>query len=78
MTDEITRKFCDLTLSRATELMHEEGASVPLILDRLLTYSAAQSCVVDADGAANMFRHIADQIEAGKFAHLEGKTRQVH
>lgn len=85
MTDDTTteaqRKFCDLTLSRATELMHEEGgASVQMILDRLLTYSAAQSCVIDPDGAARMFRHIADQIEAGKFAHLEGKTdrRQKH
>jgi hypothetical protein len=76
MTDETTRKFCDLTVTRAAELMHEQGASVPMILDRMLTYSAAQASVMDADGAARMFRHVADQIEAGKFANL-GATPQA-
>lgn len=82
MTDDTTtetrRKFCDVTLSRATELMQEEGASIEMILDRLLTYSAAQSCVIDPAGAARMFRHIADQIDAGKFDHLEGQKQEIH
>lgn len=70
---EAQRKFCDLTITRAAELMAEEGASVPLILDRLLTFSAAQACVIDGQDAARVFRSIADEIESGTFAHLEGK-----
>ena len=78
-TTEAQRKFCDLTLSRATELMHEEGgAPVPMILDRLLTYSAAQASAIDPDGAADLFRHIAAQIEAGKFAHVTKKQPRAH
>lgn len=74
MTDQMTaqRKFCDLTITRAAELMAEQGASVPMILDRLLTFSAAQACSMDgAFNSAAMFRQIADLIEDGIFAHLE-------
>jgi hypothetical protein len=79
MTTEIEttrRKFCDVTITRAAELMIENGADVPMILDRLLTYATAQACSIDgAFNTAKMFRHIADQIDAGTFAHLEPASK---
>lgn len=72
---EITRTLCDEIIGRAAHLMvTEAGADISTTLDRLLTYSAAQVVAIDGgDKAAALFRHIADQIEAGAFAHLEGK-----
>lgn len=70
-----TRILCDEIVDRAARLMvTEAGADISTALDRMLTYSAAQ--VVSIDGSvkgAALFRHIADQIDAGAFAHLEGK-----
>ncbi len=65
-------KACDLIVHRSAELMLEQGASVGMVLDRLLTFSAGQACKCDgAFNAAKAFRSIADQIEAGVFAHVE-------
>lgn len=67
-----TRAKCDLITHRAAELMIEEGAGVGMMLDRLLTFSAAQTSKIEgAFKAATVFRGIADQIEAGAFAHVE-------
>lgn len=67
-----TRKACDLIVHRSAELMLEQGASIGMVLDRLLTFSAGQACKIDgAFHAAQAFRQVADQIEGGVFAHIE-------
>tara|TARA_R110000823_G_scaffold42562_2_gene111400 strand:+ start:356 stop:604 length:249 start_codon:yes stop_codon:yes gene_type:complete len=74
MTDEEkrTRKACDLIVHRSAKQMLGKGASIGMVLDRLLTFSAGQACKTDgAFYAAQAFRSIADQIEGGVFAHLE-------
>lgn len=77
-TDEDHRKFCDLIQHRAAELMQESGAPLAMILDRVLTFGAAQACVIDQEGAARTFRHVAEQIEAGAFAHLTDARRGMN
>jgi hypothetical protein len=66
---------CDQIITGAARLMvHEVGASVPDMVDRLLTYAAAQSCKTDgAASTAAAFRTMADRIESGAFAALEPK-----
>tara|TARA_R110002020_G_scaffold198829_2_gene400019 strand:+ start:616 stop:861 length:246 start_codon:yes stop_codon:yes gene_type:complete len=81
MTDQDTetQRKCDLITHRAAEMMIEQGASLGMALDRMLTFSAAQAC--KADGAfhtAAVFRSIAEQIEIGKFAHVEPKGHGGH
>ncbi len=72
MTNKGTITACDHLVHECAAKMLEEGASLGMTLDRLLTFSAAQACKVDgAFNAAAAFRHIADQIDNGIFAHLE-------
>lgn len=70
------RPACDLILSRAVEMMQGEvGAEVGMIIDRLLTFSAAQAVLNDGtERAAAVFRMIADKIEGGA---LDSVIRQV-
>jgi hypothetical protein len=72
-TIETQRKaFCDLTVERASTLMLESGAEIPMIVDRLITYGVAQ--VVAAygkDEAITMLRGALDAIERGVFDKLE-------
>jgi hypothetical protein len=70
--NKTTIQACDQIIHRSAELMLEQGASMGMMLDRLLTFSAGQACKVDgAFHTAQAFRSIADQIEGGVFAHLE-------
>jgi len=66
------RAMCDLILSRAAEMMAGEvGAPVELIMDRLVTYVAAQTVsTFGRDQAINMLRFAAGRIEAGAFDNL--------
>ena len=75
-----TRALCDEIVARAAHMMVTEAqADISTALDRLLTYSAAQVVSIDGSAkAAALFRHIADQIEAGAFAHLEGKPGKLN
>lgn len=67
-----TRKDCDQLIYMSAQAMMEHGASLSMVLDRFLTFSAGQACLCDgAFNAAAAFRQIADKIEAGTFAHLE-------
>ena len=77
MTDKQTQAKCDRIVAKSARTMVEVGASVPMVLDRMLTYATAQACSIGGSvEAAKMFRHIAAQIEAGVFAHVEpGKGR---
>lgn len=75
MHDEIktAQITCDGITYRAAKMMIEEaGASVEMVVDRLLTFAAAQA--VSMDGSANtaqVFRDLADRIDAGCFASIE-------
>lgn len=71
---EAARRLCDLIVERAaTMAMQVPGATLPMILDRFLSFAAAQA--VAADGVirtAEHFRDFADRIDHDSvFAHLE-------
>ncbi|WP_299837500.1 hypothetical protein [uncultured Jannaschia sp.] len=73
-THEETKSLCDTIVTQAAMAMQENGASVELILDRLLTYSAAQAYFdTGPEYTAALFRSIADNIEGGAFSHLDKK-----
>ncbi|WP_252911680.1 hypothetical protein [Aliihoeflea aestuarii] len=75
--EERRRATCDLILTRAAQLMVDEAeAPVGMVLDRLLTYAAAQACTIDGSPTtARNFRLLADRIEAGIFHSLTGEDR---
>lgn len=64
---EEVKRQCDQIIYRAARLMVEgNGASVPLMLDRLLSFAAAQATATDGKRrAAEAFREMACRIEAG-------------
>ena len=66
-TDEGRKALCDQLIKGAVRMMIDDaGAPVPLILDRLLTFAAAQSCAADGkEKTAAAFRELAARIEAG-------------
>ncbi len=69
------RDACDEIITGAARIIvHEVGITVPQMVDRMLTFAAAQSCATDGRSAASAtFRAIADQIDAGIFARVEPK-----
>ena len=70
---EIAR-VCDKLTATAAAEMKAHGASVPLILDRLLTYCAATDVMVAGSRqAARTFRAVASDIEARTMAAFEGE-----
>lgn len=80
MSDFIS-KSCDALLSEACETMQKEmGAEVELILDRLLTYAAAQMVLTSGKAeAAKAFRQCAKMVQSGIFDHIKaGETLHKH
>lgn len=75
-----SRALCDEIVARAAYLMLTEAdADISMALDRMLTYCAAQAVSMDGNKTtAALFRNIAEQIEAGVFAHLEGKPGKLN
>ena len=74
VVEEAGRKdACDKLITGAARIMvHEIGAPVDEMLDRLLTYVAAQACASHgSEAAAATFRIMADRIEGGLFGALE-------
>lgn len=69
------RAFCDLVVERAAHVMQNEGhAPVPMIIDRLITYSVAQACASDGSAAtAAMLRAVAAKVEGGLFHSITGE-----
>ncbi|NSL22882.1 hypothetical protein [Agrobacterium tumefaciens] len=69
------RHACDEIITGAARIIiHEVGVTVPQMVDRMLTFAAAQSCATDGRSAASAaFRAIADQIDNGIFAAVEPK-----
>ncbi|MGC9445993.1 hypothetical protein [Cereibacter johrii] len=70
---EAMRECVDLIVQRmASMLTGSLRAPLPMVLDRVVTWAAAQAVSVNgATRTAEGFRQLADQIERGAFAHLE-------
>jgi len=72
---ELEKKKSALTdelLYSTAKNLTENGIELPMLLDRILTFGAAQavaSCGVST--SAEIFRSIAKQIEAGAFMHID-------
>jgi uncharacterized protein with PIN domain len=80
MTDFIS-KSCDALIAEACETIQREmGADVELILDRLLTYAAAQMVMTTSKAeAAAAFRQCAKTVQSGLFDHIKsGQTLRKH
>ena len=77
--DERRKALCDEIQHRAAKMMVEEvGVSIPMMLDRVLTFAGAQACTLDGSPkTAAAFRQFADKIDAGLFHSItgEGKPR---
>lgn len=73
------KEACDLIVVRAVELMVLRlGTPMPMMLDRILSYAAAQTCSIDGKpAAARMFRSLADNIEAGRFDTYPGEGQHT-
>ena len=73
--DDDLKALCDETVELAVERMHHAGAPAPMILDRLLTYAAAQACTRNgSEFTAEVFREIADKIKGGIFRRIAGEA----
>lgn len=66
---------CEDIITGAARLMvHEIGVTVPEMVNRMLTFSAAQICKNFGRTAASAtFRQIADQIDSGALEAVEPK-----
>lgn len=75
MSKEIAA-FCDGITHRAATIMIEEGgASLEMVIDRLLTFAAAQAVSIDGSkNTAVAFRQLADRIDEGVFARVEARV----
>ena len=75
MSKEIAA-FCDGITHRAATMMIEEGgASLEMVIDRLLTFAAAQAVSIDgSEQTAKVFRQLADRIQQGAFARIEANV----
>lgn len=69
---KVDQVLCDQTIHQGAKDMAQAGIPIEMILDRLLTFAAAQACRSEgARRAATAFRSIADEIDAGKFTQGE-------
>lgn len=70
---------CDTILDRAVVMMADElQAPVNVIIDRLVTWAAAQSCVsCGRQHTAGQFRDFAEKIDGGMFDGLTGENRMA-
>lgn len=75
MNDAQKAIFCDMIVTKAAEAMIEvSGANVSMIIDRLLTFAAAQAVSIEGSkNTAQTFRQLADRIDAGMFAKFDPK-----
>ena len=73
--EERMKAACDLVVSRAAHMMADEvKAPLGMIIDRMLTYAAAQACSNDGSPHTAMaFRTFAGRIEAGLFHSITGE-----
>lgn len=75
--DEATKIACDTIIERAAVMMVAEvGASIPMMIDRMLTYAAAQAATMEGSTTtAEHFRRFADEIEGGLFWSITGEDK---
>lgn len=73
--EERKKAFCDEVIHRAGKLMIEDaGASMGMMIDRLITFAAAHACTIDGSpNTAAMFREVASKIDAGLFHSVTGE-----
>lgn len=73
----VAQATCDKLIEITTETMVKEaGAPVEMVIDRLVTYAAAQIASWEgSDRAAAVFRDVADKIDAGLFHKITGEDR---
>lgn len=73
MNDDQKRECCDTLLENAAiGMVNTAGASVSMIIDRFLTYAAAQAVSIDGSkNTAQTFRQLADRIDAGMLAKFD-------
>ena len=73
-TTEDVQAACDEAVTAAAHVMLHAGAPVGMILDRLLTYAAAQACALDGSPTtAKNFRTFAEKIDGGLFHTVTGE-----
>ncbi|MBL0375215.1 hypothetical protein JJB09_24675 [Rhizobium sp. KVB221] len=74
--DEARKAVCDSILGHATDLMMTDaGASLEMVIDRVMTFVAAQIASLEGSPrAAQVFREVADKIEAGLFHRITGEN----
>tara|TARA_R100000935_G_C2723626_1_gene119015 strand:- start:41 stop:310 length:270 start_codon:yes stop_codon:yes gene_type:complete len=71
------KQACDQALQAMTEQMAENGVSLVVVIDRLMTLGSAYAVRITGKAEAGaMFREIADRIETGLFDHLEPEHLQ--
>lgn len=75
--DEAKKIACDAIIERAAEMMvGSVGASIPMMIDRMLTYAAAQAATLEGSAVtAQHFRRFADSIEDGLFWSITGEDK---
>jgi hypothetical protein len=78
--EETQRSVCDRIIARAAEVaLEESSATVPMLLDRLLTFAVAQAVAIDGSArTARNFRSLADTIDSGVFDHLTPDAGSKH
>lgn len=76
--DARKKALCDDIIHRAALMMiNEVKAPMGMMLDRLLTYSAAQACTTDGSPkTAEALREMAAKIDAGLFHRITGEGKQ--
>lgn len=73
--EERLKALCDEIIFRAIKMMAEDArAPMEMVLDRVMTYAAAQICKIEGSArAAEVFRGVATQIDAGLFHSVTGE-----
>lgn len=73
--DQALRAHCDLIITRAAELMVEQGAPIEMIIDRMTTYATGQ-CMASfgKEDALKLHRQGLRAVKQGVLDHLLPKT----
>ncbi|MNF14029.1 hypothetical protein D3C80_2160850 [compost metagenome] len=71
---------CNQIIHGAMTLMiNDVKAPIPMVMDRLFTFAAAQACKLDGSAStAAAFREFADKIDAGLFYSITGEGKKGH
>ncbi|QDM19226.1 hypothetical protein [Tardiphaga sp. vice278] len=76
-TSEQMKSNCDTMITGIVAELHTAGAPIEMILDRILTFAAAQACTIDGSPkTAKNFRIIANKIEGGLFHKVTGEGQR--